>query len=522
LTVLEIEEESAIPLPSDESNELGPMPGFHADSLAESVVILLALTVVQRLVGFCRTVLFYRWLSPEDVGRWEMSFSFLMLAAPLSMLALPSCFGRYLEYYRRQGHLRTLIARTAVAAICLGTTASLALYLGRSWFSRLIYGSPDQTHLVVLLACSLLVVVSSHYFIDLLTALRNVRFLAVLQFVNSLAFAVLGAVLLLGLARDAGSVILAYAGACLLTSAGVFWWLSPTWRGLPPVEQSLPQREFWGKIVPYVGWVSMTSLMANLFDVADRYMIVHFSGLGPEKSLEMVGQYSSSRVVPLLMASVAVMLGTMFTPHLSRDWEQGRRDRVKTRLNLFLKLLAFSLCGGAVLILLAAPLLFDWALSGKFNGGRDILPYTMTYCIWFGMTLVSQNYLLCAEKARLGSLTLLIGLVVNVSLNRILLPRYGLIGAVSATMTANLVALTLLSTFNRMLGFRLHRGTVLALALPALLCLGPWVVLGAMAVVAVVAIPTNWILSPAERELLLDAWQRYRERLPWRRSGLLA
>jgi polysaccharide transporter, PST family len=166
--------------------------------------------------------------------------------------------------------------------------------------------------------------------------------------------------------------------------------------------------------------------------------------------------------------------------------------------------------------------LFDWALSGKFNSGRDILPYTMTYCIWFGMTLVSQNYLLCAEKARLGSLTLLIGLVVNVSLNRILLPRYGLIGAVAATMTANLVALTLLSTFNRMLGFRLHRGTMLALAMPGLLCFGPWVVLGAMAVVAVVAIPTNWILSSTERELLLDAWQRYRERLPWRRSDFPA
>ena len=216
------------------------------------------------------------------------------------------------------------------------------------------------------------------------------------------------------------------------------------------------------------------------------------------------------------------MLGTMITPHLSHDWEQGLRDRVKTRLNVFLKLLAFSLCGGAALILLAAPLLFDWALSGKFNSGRDILPYTMTYCIWFGMTLVSQNYLLCAEKARLGSLTLLIGLVVNLSLNQILLPRYGLIGAVGATMTANLVALTLLSTFNRMLGFRLHRGTMLALAMPGLLCLGPWIVLAAMLAVGILALTTDWILSPAERELLLDAWQRYRERLPWRRSGFPA
>lgn len=519
LATLDLEEEPTIALPSDESNELGPMPGLRADTLADSIVILLALTAVQRLVGLCRTVLFYRWLSPEAVGQWEMSFSFLMLAAPLAMLALPSSFGRYLEYYRLQGHLRTLVVRTAAVVVVMAASASALVYLGRTWFSQLIYGSADQTHLVVLLAGSLFIVIATHYLIELLTAMRYVRFLAVLQFSNSLAFALLGAALLLGLARDAGSVILAYAGACLLTSAGMAWWLRPTWRALAPAADVLPPRTFWAKILPYVAWVSATSLMANLFDVADRYMIVHYSGAPAAEALAMVGQYSSSRVVPLLMISVALMLGSMITPHLSHDWEQGRRALVHTRLNLFMKLLAFALCGGAAAILVAAPVLFDWALSGKFDAGRGVLPYTLTYCIWFGMTLVSQNYLLCAEKARLGSLALLVGLVVNVALNRILLPRYGLVGAVWATTVANAVALVLLSAFNRLLGFRLHRSTVAVLAMPALLVVGPWAVFAAMAVLAALAVPTRWILSSEEKQLFAETWSRYAERLVRLRRG---
>ena len=162
---------------------------------------------------------------------------------------------------------------------------------------------------------------------------------------------------------------------------------------------------------------------------------------------------------------------------------------------------------------MAAPILFDWALAGKFQGGRAILPYTLTYCIWFGMTLVSQNYLLCAEKARLGSLALMIGLGVNIVLNRIWLPEFGLVGAVWATMVANLVALVLLSTFNRLLGFRLHRATVLVLAMPALLCIGPWTVLAAMLALAVLAVVTDWILDPAEKQQLAEVWSGYAVRL---------
>ncbi len=56
-----------------------PLP---TDTLVDSVLILLGLSVVQRLVGFVRAVLFCRWLDAEQLGLWDMAFSFLLLAAP--------------------------------------------------------------------------------------------------------------------------------------------------------------------------------------------------------------------------------------------------------------------------------------------------------------------------------------------------------------------------------------------------------------------------------------------------------
>lgn len=486
---------------------------LRTDTLADSVLILLTLTGMQRVVGFCRAVLFCRWLDPDQLGRWDMAFSFLLLAAPLSVLALSSSFGRYLEYYRQRSQLRTFLRRTALACTVLGGLAAAAMHLAPGLFSRLIFGTPEYRQLVGLLAVSLLAMIAMNYFIDLFNALRNARLIAGLQLLHSLAFAGLGVALVLAWQATASSVVIAHAAACLLACIWGGWWL---WRHRGALGQDGPRcshRELWFKLIPFTSWIWLTSLLSNLFDVADRYMLLHYSGLGSKEALALVGDYHSSRIVPLLLVSVAVLLGSLLTPHLSHDWEEGNRQRVASRLNLFLKLVGIALSAGAALILLGAPLLFGVAFRGKFAGGQAVLPLTLTYCTWFGLSIISQNYLWCAEKARLATVALLVGLGLNVALNLVLVPRLALYGAVLATTAANLVALLLVTAFNGLLGFRVDRGTAIVLALPAVNCLGPFVALAVLAGVALEAFTTDRIFSPEEKQQIAQGSQRYWERL---------
>ena len=489
-------------------------PMLRADTLADSVMILLGLTVVQRLIGFGRAVLFCRWLEPEQLGLWDMTFSFLMMAAPLSVLSISGAFGRYVEHYRGQRQLRTLLGRTAAFCACLVLPAAGVIFLGRAWFSQLVFGTPEHTDLIAMVAVVLPIVVLMNYFIDLLNALRNVRLLAGLQLVNTVTFAGLAAGLLLGWRCDARSVLLAIGGAYLAASLGALWWLRRTWNALPVAEQRLPHRALWPKVMPFVSWMMIVSLLASLFEVVDRYMILHHASMSSSEALVCVGNYHSSRVVPLLLVAVTVMLSAMLIPHLSRDWETGRRGRVSDRLNLFMKLWGLTLTAGAVTVLIAAPWLFDIAFRGKFAGGLVVLPWTLTYCIWFGMATVVQNYLWCAEKARLSSVALLIGLAANVALNLLLLPRLGLLGAVLATTAANLIALVLICMFCQMLGFRTDWGTRLVLAVPAVVGFGLWPAVFMLIAVAWVALRTETVFSAEEKRLLdaglLDYVQRFR------------
>ncbi len=318
--------------------------------------------------------------------------------------------------------------------------------------------------MVALAAGCLVAVIAYNFLIELFTALRNIRLVSAMQLVNSVAFAVLGVALLMSWQCSARSVLLAYGGSCLIAAVWAGCWLPRVWHAAPPAARPMRQAALWAKVLPFAAWILLASMLMNLFGMVDRYMIIHFSGTPAVQALDAVGNYHSSRVVPLLLVSIAAMLSTMIMPHLSHDWEAGRRELVAARLRLFLKLFGFALFAGAVAVLLAAPLLFTVALRDKFPCGEAVLPWTLIYCTWFGLWLVMQDYLLCAEKARLASAALACGLVLNVLLNLVLLPRLGLEGAVLSTTAANALSLGLICLFNRRLGFHLDKGAMLVIA----------------------------------------------------------
>ena len=90
--------------PVRSQTQVGEKVEIVSDSLAIGVLFALVLTVVGGVVGFLRGILFCRLMTDQQLGQWSMVWSFLMLLAPLALLGLPGCFGRFVEYYRHRGN----------------------------------------------------------------------------------------------------------------------------------------------------------------------------------------------------------------------------------------------------------------------------------------------------------------------------------------------------------------------------------------------------------------------------------
>lgn len=502
---------------------------WRTDTLADGVLIVLVLMFVQRSVGFLRAILFCRWMDPDQLGLWDMAFGFLMLAGPLVVLSLPGTFGRYAEYYRRRGLLRHFLWQTTAVCLLLALVGVGGIVCFRHLLSKLIFGSPSHEPLVLLLAGSLLVIVAYNYSISLFTALRTVRLASAMEFVNGIMFAVLGVALLIGWRCDAMAVIAAYGGASLICVLGASYWYGAAWRSeqttaLAPDQPSIDslqeekfEKNIWRKLIPFTSWILLINLLTNLYGYTDRYLILHFAPGSEGVRLAMVGQYHSARVVPLLLASLATMISVILLPHLSHDWESGRRERVTFRLNLFLKLSTLGLFTVAAVVLAIAPLLFDLAFRGKFSGGSAALPGMLAATVWFGAAAIAQQYIWCTERASLVSYALLAGLAVNAAINLLLLPSLGLTSAVIAAISANLVMLLLILFFARLLGFHVHRGAWILLAAPASLCIGPWATIAVLTTISFIALRSEVIFTREDKAKIAEKLDRYGEKF----SGFL-
>lgn len=479
-------------------------------------MILLVMTVVQRGVGFVRAVLFCRWLDPEQLGLWDMAWSFLMLAGPLAVVSLPGTFGRYAEHFRARGQLRSFLQRTIVFCAMTAIVAVAALWICRGPLAATIFGSSSQAWLLGPLGLTLLCVVGYNYVTSFFTALRQVRLVACLDLLNSLAFAAIGVALLAAWRCNAGSVVLAYGVSCGLCCLAAGVAMRRIWTSAPAATG---ETRLWRKLLPFAAWILVINLLTNAFALADRAMIVHFAPGSTEDALALVGQYHSARVVPLLLVTIAGVLSGILLPHLAHDWEAGRRDRVSLRLNLLTKLMLAAMTAGALGVLGFAPWLFDWALAGKYAAGRAVLPQTLVYCIWFGATMIAQQYLWCAERAGRVCLALGVGLAVNVLLNLVLLPRFGLHGAVCAAAGANLLTLAAILLLSYRLGLWFDRGLWAFAAMPLALLAGPWFASAALIGAAVLCWSTDWLFSTAEKAHMANAVDRYRDRLEQWRSA---
>ena len=179
--------------------------------------------------------------------------------------------------------------------------------------------------------------------------------------------------------------------------------------------------------------LSISVIAVSVYRQMDKVMI------GALSDMHQTGLYENAEKIILCLAGFISAIGTVMLPKVSHMTAKGRMEDVKRHIDASMDLVMCMVCalgfGLASVAREFAPLFFgeDFAQSGLL-----MIPLSMTLLTIGFANVIRTQWVLPQKRDGVFVKSVLTGAAVNVALNAILIPAHGAMGAVIATVAAEL------------------------------------------------------------------------------------
>ena len=374
-----------------------------------------------------------RALTPVEFGVWDVTMTFFLLTAMVASFGLePALAAFYFE--TRETDRRKLVASTSIQFRLISSmVVAGVLFALAPRISRIIFGSSEHVAYFRIVATALPFFLAANIFKQLLRLDFAPGKFNIVGVGYAVLYAGLAIFLVLKMKMGISGVLLGIlaAAVCFSIVGGVFtarhFSLRVSRRVLKDMLRfSLP-------LLPslFACWV---------IDFSDRYFLTRMS------TLEQVGIYS----VGARISSIIILFSTSFQmawgPYaLSIQHEGDAKDKYSRGLFLFLYA---GLASAAAITIFAKPILVILT-QPKYYEAQKVIGLLALATVVYGAFLVLNIGLMITKKTTLTSLAITAGAVLNIALNFLLIPRFGMTGAAVATLVSYLTAFALLYLFSQ-------------------------------------------------------------------------
>jgi O-antigen/teichoic acid export membrane protein len=379
----------------------------------------LPLNLIQAVASLGVVVIYSRLLTPQQYGYFALAMIAIQWMLGFFFYWLHGSVARFYELRRAHDQLSTLLTTTYESALGLSVllamaTGLTAVFLGPSWRWLVISG------LVVLISRALLLVgLEAH------RAARNVGRYTVLDGTQSILGLGLGALFVLGTAGGAQAALWGVALACCLVL------ILDTPSQLPFIRPRAWSNTELRRLVIYGFPLAGSALLNQIVASSDRFFI---AWLMDETA---VGRYSvayalADRPSAIVFNWVAMAALPLAFVAMEREGPAAAR-RVMESTSKSLIFLVLPCTAGLAAV--ADPLAAVVVGEEFRKETTHLIPWIALASLLYGsMVHFSAHAFQIAEKSRLLMFTYLIVMLLNMVLNLLLIPLFGLDGAVAASI----------------------------------------------------------------------------------------
>lgn len=398
--------------------------------LKGSAVTLVAM-IVAVVFALINNLIIGRVYGAEELGIYSTINSFIIIMVMFSLVGSDISILRFVpEHLSKYSLTSAFSVYKKLLVIVLSTAVILGLivYSGSSFIADDIYKKEYLTPLFLLASPFILFYALNNYNIAMLRGLKKIKTFALFQVLNPVSIFVVLIALTLINQQQYNSVYALFASTFILAATSSFI----IWKLYKKSNMEAPG------IISDTTHKILLAISLPMFLTAAMQVVIAQTGiimLGMYAQMSDVGIYSVSVKLASLTVFTLMPINAIIAPKFSELYHSGDHNELKKIAQKSSKLIFWSIAPFVIVLLL-----FGVEILGLF-GESFHLGYAAMVIVIVGQSINaltgSVGYLLnMTGNQKAYNYIVIAGALLNILINLILIPKYGINGAAIASMTS--------------------------------------------------------------------------------------
>ncbi|ODS37238.1 hypothetical protein BEH94_07190 [Candidatus Altiarchaeales archaeon WOR_SM1_SCG] len=401
-----------------------------AKTIAKGSAWMLISVIIVKFFAFIYYVILARTVTEEEIGMFFLVLSVMSIVLLFSNLGLGAgAVARYVPFYAGQekfNHLRkvlkvSLFAGTIFSIVCIIFVIFFADDLAN------FFHDPGLVPLFYIMAGYLLI--SNFYAIaqSFLQGRKRMKFVSYITSMQEIFKVILTVIFLFIVGFTVESIAFGFLLAFVFAGLIGWYWVLKEYNSLPKSNEKADSIPLLKEMVPFGLMVVLITSMSMINTYTDRIMLGYF--LPAEVNTTMIGIYTIAIAFAGIISTFAGAIGSIFYPLITEFWGKGKINEIKKITITIVRWLLITSIPILLVILIFSKQILTIIYTPNYAEGYIVL---MLYSLGLFIYLFASpsQYILAAMK-RLDVTRKIIasGALINVILNFIFIPKYGINGA---------------------------------------------------------------------------------------------
>lgn len=404
-----------------------------------SAIVFIAL-IASGFVGFLLRIFLARTLSVAEYGLFYAAFALISIFGMFRDLGLGQALVKHIPEFtvRRQfDKVKSSVAILVLLQALLVFPITAALFLFSNQIAISVFGTESASQVIKILSIWFFTMISFYTFQPIFQGFQNMPMYASMEFFN-IFFVLLFAILFLSVwGLGLRGVAFAYLASSLaLAILGSIIFLKKYFHVFK--EKAQITRALMTKLLKFALPVFLSGLGIFILVYTDTIMITLF------RTLEKVGFYQAAQPAAHILWYFPMALTIVLFPMVSELWAKRERKLLSQTLHFLIKF-SFVLIIPAALIFIAFPEIVLRLLFGpEYLAGGTALQILAGAMVITTLHVILSNTVAGIGKPIVATKVVALMACLNVIMNLLLIPPYGIEGAAAATFASTLIGFFLM------------------------------------------------------------------------------